>query len=160
MRFHFSDEAFEVAKGLVLGLKREAPRVRGLVTCKSDGETVTVDRGGLDWADEVTVDPFNGELRTLGAVLRGVVGSSFGLAGQAARAGLGVQRSGIEFDAENRRARSSGFTGCLQRFVVHVSHPFVPEVGGQSGFGRVEGWGSRAFPVHQSDVKFTVPVPV
>ena len=152
MRFHFSDETFEVAKGLVLGLKREAPRMRGLVTCEGDGETVAVDGGGLDWTDEVTVDPFNGELRTLGAVLRGVVGSSLRLASQAARAGLGVQGSGIEFDAENWRARSSGFTGCLQCLVVHVSHLFVPEVGGQSGFGGVEGQGSRAIPVHWSDV--------
>ena len=69
MCFHFSDEAFEVAKGLVLGLKGEAPRMRGLVTCEGDGETVAVDGGGLDWTDEVTVDPFDGELRSLGAVL-------------------------------------------------------------------------------------------
>ena len=152
MRFHFSDETFEVAKGLVLGLEGEAPRMCGLVTREGDSETVAVYGGSLDRTDKVTVDPFDGELRTLGTVLRGVVGSSFGLASQAARAGLGVQGSGIEFDAENRRARSSGFTGCLQRLVVHVSHPFVPEVGGQSGFGRVEGRGSRAVPVHQSDV--------
>ena len=132
----------------------------GLVTCEGDGETVAVDGGGLNRTDEVTVDSFNGELRTLRAVLRGVVGSSFGLASQAARAGFGIQGSGIEFDAENWRARSSGFTGCLQRLVVHVSHPFVPEVGGQSGFGGVEGQGSRVVPVHRGDVKFTVPVPV
>ena len=137
LRFHFSDEMFEVAKGLVLGLKREAPHVCGLVTCEGDGKTVAIDRGGLDRTDEVTVDPFDGKLRLLGAVLRGVVGSSLGLASQAARTGLGVQRSGIEFDAENGRVRSSGFTGCLQRLVVHMSHPFVPEVGGQSGFGGV-----------------------
>ena len=124
-----------MAKGLVLGLKGEAPRMRGLVTCEGDGETVAVDGGGLDRTDEVTVDPFDGELRTLGAILRGVVGSSFGLAGQAARAGLGVQGSGIKFYAENRRTRSSGFTGCLQRLVVHMSHPLVPEVGRQGGFG-------------------------
>ena len=77
MRFHFSDETFEVAKGLVLGLKGEAPRMRGFVTCKGDGETVAVDGGGLDRTDEVTVDPLDRELRTLGAILRGVVGSSF-----------------------------------------------------------------------------------
>ena len=77
MCFHFSDEAFEVAKGLVLGLKGEAPRMRGFVTCEGDSETVAIYRGGLDQTDEVTVDPFDGELRTLGAVLRGVVGSSF-----------------------------------------------------------------------------------
>ena len=135
MRFHFSDETFEVAKGLVLGLKGEAPRMRGLVTCEGDGETVAVDGGGLDRTDEVTVYPFNGELRSLGAVFRGVVGSSFRLTGQAAHAGLGVQRSGIKFDAKNWRARSSSFTGCLQRLIVHVSHLFVPEVGGQSSFG-------------------------
>ena len=129
MRFHFSDEAFEVAEGLVLGLEGEAPRMRGFVTRKGDGETVAVDGGGLDRTDEVTVDPFDGELRTLGAVLRGVVGSLFRLANQAARTGLGVQRSGIKFDAENGRTRGSGFTGCLQRLVVHVSHLFVPEVG-------------------------------
>ena len=152
MRFHFSDETFEVAKGLVLGLKGEAPRMRGLVTCEGDGKTMAVDGGGLDQTDEVTVDPFDGELRALGAVLRGVVGSSLGLTGQAACAGLGVQGCGIEFDAENWRARSSGFTGCLQHLIVHVSHPLVPEVGGQGGFGRVEGWGSRAVPVHWSDV--------
>ena len=69
MRFHFSDKTFEVAKGLVLGLEGEAPRVCGFVTCKGDGETVAVDGGGLDRTDEVTVDPFDGELRTLGAVL-------------------------------------------------------------------------------------------
>ena len=69
MRFHFSDKAFEVAKGLVLGLKREAPRMRGLVTCEGDGKTVAVDGGSLDRTDEVTVDPFDGELRTLGTVL-------------------------------------------------------------------------------------------
>ena len=152
MRFHFSDETFEVAKGLVLGLEGEAPRVCGFVTCEGDGKTVAVDGGGLDRTDEVTVDLFNGELRTLGAVLRGVVGSSLGLASQAARAGLGFQWSGIEFDAENWRVRSSGFTGCFQRLVVHVSHPFVPEVGGQSGLGGVEGRGSRVVPVHQSNV--------
>ena len=134
------------------GLKGEAPHVRGLVTCEGDGETVTIDGGGLDRTYKVAVDPFDRELRTLGAVLRGIVGSSFRLAGQAARAGLGVQGCGIEFDAENWRARSSGFTGCLQRLVVHMSHPFVPEVGGQSGFGGVEGQGSRAVPVHRSDV--------
>ena len=156
----FSDEAFEVAKGLVLGLKGEAPHMCGFVTCEGDGETVAVDGGGLDRTDKVTVDLFDRELGMLGAVLRGIVGSSLGLASQAARAGLGVQGSGIEFDAENRRARSSGFTGCLQRLVVHVSHPFVPEVGGQSGFSGVEGQGSRAVPVHWGDVKFTVPVPV
>ena len=160
MHFHFSDKPFEVAKGLVLGLKREAPRMCGLITCEGDGKMVAVDGGSLDRTDEVTVDPFDGELRMLGAILRGVVGSLFGLAGQAARAGLGVQGSGIEFDAKNWRARSSGFTGCLQHLVVHVSHPFVPEVGGQSGFGGVEGWGSRAVPVHRGDVKFTVPVPI
>ena len=154
MRFHFSDETFEVAKGLVLGLKREVPRMRGLVTCESDGETVAVYGGGLDQTDEVTVDPFDGELRTLGAILRGVVGSLFGLASQAARAGLGVQGCGIKFDAENGRARSSGFTGCLQRLIVHMSHPFVPEVGGQSGFGRVEGRGSRAVPVPVVLIRF------
>ena len=152
MRFHFSDETFEVAKGLVLGLKGEAPRMRGFVTCEGDGETVTVYGGGLDWTDEVTVDPFDRELRSLGAVLRGVVGSSLGLASQAARAGLGVQWGGIEFYAENWRVGSSRFAGCLQRLVVHVSHPLVPEVGGQGGFGGVEGWGSRAVPVHWSDV--------
>ena len=130
MCFHFSDETLEVAKGLVLGLKGEAPRMCSLVTCKGDGETVAIDGGGLDWTDKVTVDPFDRELRTLGVVLRGVVGLSFGLASQAARAGLGVQGSGIEFDAKNGRVRSSGFTSCLQRLVVHVSHPFVPEVGG------------------------------
>ena len=101
LRFHFSDKTFEVAKGLVLGLKREAPRVRGLVTCESDGETVAVDGGGLDWTDEVTMNLFDWELRTLGVILQGVVGLSFRLAGQAARAGLGVQGSGIEFDAKN-----------------------------------------------------------
>ena len=152
LRFHFSDETFEVAKGLVLGLEGEAPRMRGLVTREGDGETVAVDGGGLDQTDKVAVDPFDRELRTLRAVLRGVVGSSLGLAGQAAHAGLGVQGSGIEFDAENWRARSSGFTGCLQRFVVHVSHPFVPEVGGQSSFGGVEGRRGRAVPVHRGDV--------
>ena len=77
MHFHFSDETFEVAKGLVLGLKREAPHMHGFVTCEGDGETVAIDGGGLDWTDEVTMDPFDRELRTLGAVLRGVVGSSF-----------------------------------------------------------------------------------
>ena len=132
----------------------------GLVTREGDGETVAVDGGGLNRTDEITVDLFNGELKMLWAVLRGVVGLSLGLASQAARAGLGVQGSGIQFDAENWRARSSGFTGCLQCLIVHVSHPFVPEVGGQSGFGGVEGRGSRAVPVHRSDVKFTVPVPV
>ena len=152
LRFHFSDEMFEVAKGLVLGLEGEAPRVCGFVTCEGDGETVAINGGSLDQTDEVTVDPFDGELRSLGAILRGVVGSSFGLAGQAACAGFGVQGSGIELYAENRRAGSSGFAGCLQRLVVHVSHPFVPEVGGQSGFGGVEGRGSRAVPVHRSDV--------
>ena len=126
----------------------------GFVTCEGDGEMVAVDGGGLDWTDEVTVNPFDGELRTLGTVLRGVVGSSFRLASQAARAGLGVQRSGIEFDAKNWRARSSGFTSCLQRLIVHVSHPFVPEVGGQSGFGRVEGRGSRAVPVPVVLIRF------
>ena len=94
MRFHFSDETFEVAKGLVLGLKREAPRMRGFVTCEGDGKTVAIDGGGLDWTDEVTVNPFNGELRSLGAVLRGIVGLSFRLAGQATCAGLGVQGGG------------------------------------------------------------------
>ena len=79
-----------MAKGLVLGLKREAPRMCGLVTCEGDGETVAVDGGGLDWTDEVAVDPFNGELRTLGAILQGVVGSSLRLTRQAARAGLSV----------------------------------------------------------------------
>ena len=69
MRFHFSDETLEVAKGLVLGLKGEAPRVCGFVTCEGDGETVAVYGGGLDRTNEVTVDPFDGELRTLGAVL-------------------------------------------------------------------------------------------
>ena len=152
MRFHFSDETFKVAKSLVLGLEGEAPRMCGFVTREGDGKTVAVYGGGLDRTDEVTMDPFNRELRALGAVLRGVVGSSLGLASQAARAGLGVQGSGIKFDAENWRARSSGFTSCLQCLVVHVSHPFVPEVGGQSGFGGVEGRGSRAVPVHQSDV--------
>ena len=137
MRFHFSDETFEVAKGLVLGFEGEAPRMRGFVTCESDGETVAVDGGGLDWTNEVAVDPFDRKLRALGTVLRGIVGSSLGLASQASRAGLGIQGGGIELDAENGRARSSGFTGCLQRLVVHVSHPFVPEVGGQSGFGGV-----------------------
>ena len=137
MHFHFSDKTFEVAKGLVLGLEGEAPRMRGFVTREGDGETVAVYGGGLDRTDEVAVDPFNGELRTLRAVLRGVVGSSLGLAGQATRAGLGVQGSGIEFDAENWRTRSSGFASCLQHLVVHVSHSFVPEVGRQSGFGRV-----------------------
>ena len=130
---------FEVAKGLVLGLKGEAPHMCGLVTHKGDGKTVAIDGGSLDWTNKVTVDPFNGELRMLRMVLQGVVGLSFGLASQAAHAGLGVQGSGIKFDAENWRVRSSGFTGCLQRLVVHVSHPFVPEVGRQSGFGRVEG---------------------
>ena len=48
----------------------------GFVTCEGDGETVTVYGGGLDWTDEVAVDPFDGELRTLRAILRGVVGSS------------------------------------------------------------------------------------
>ena len=57
---------FEVAKGLVLGLKGEAPRMCGFVTCESDGEMVAVDGGGLDWTDKVTVDPFDGKLRTLG----------------------------------------------------------------------------------------------
>ena len=137
MRFHFSDETFEVAKGLVLGLEGEAPRMCGFVTCEGDGKTVAVDGGGLDWTDEVTVDPFDRELRSLGSILRGVVGSSLGLASQAAHAGFGVQGSGIEFYAENWRARSSGFTGCLQRLVVHMSHPFVPEVGRQSGFGGI-----------------------
>ena len=130
-----------MAKGLVLGLEGEAPRMRGFVTREGDGKTVAVDGGGLDRTNEVTVDPFNRELRSLGAILRGVVGSSLGLASQAAHAGFGVQGSGIEFHAENWRARSSGFTGCLQCLVVHVSHPFVPEVGGQSGFGGVEGGG-------------------
>ena len=69
MCFHFSDEAFEVAKGLVLGLKGEAPRVCGLVTCEGDGEMVAVDGGSLDQTNEVTVDPFNGELRMLGVIL-------------------------------------------------------------------------------------------
>ena len=126
--------------------------MRGFVTRKGDGETVAVDGGGLDRTDEVTVNPFDGELRSLGAILRGVVGSLLGLPSQAARAGLGVQGGGIEFYAENGRARSSGFTGCLQRLVVHVSHPFVPKVDGQSGFGGVEGRGSRAVPVHRGDV--------
>ena len=152
LRFHFSDKAFEVAKGLVLGLKGEAPRMRGLVTHEGDGEMVAVDGDGSDQTDEVTMDLFDGELRTFGAVLQGVVGSSFRLTGQATHAGLGVQGSGIEFNAENWRARSSGFTGCLQRLVVHVSHPFVPKVGGQSGFGGVEGRGSRAVLVHRSNV--------
>ena len=150
--FHFSDKMFEVAKGLVLGLKREAPCMCGLVTCEGDGKMVAVDGGSLDWTNEVTVYSFDWELRTLGTVLRGVVGSSFRLASQAARAGLGVQGSGIKLDAKNGGVRSSGFTGCLQRFVVHVSHPFVPEVGRQSGFSGVEGWGSRAVLVHWSDV--------
>ena len=66
MRFHFSDETFEVAKGLVLGLKGEAPRMCGLVTCEGDGETVAIDGGGLDRTDEVTVDPFDGELKRWG----------------------------------------------------------------------------------------------
>ena len=152
LRFHFSDEVFEVAKGLVLGLKGEAPRMHGFVTCKGDGKTVAVNGGGLDWTDKVTVDPFDGELRLLGTVLRSVVGLSFRLASQAACAGLGVQGSGVKFDAKNWRARSSSFTGCLQHFVVHVSHPFVPEVGGQSGFSGVEGRGSRAVPVHRGNV--------
>ena len=143
---------FKVAKGLVLGLKGEAPRMHGFVTCEGDGEMVAVDGGGLDRTDEVTMDPFNGELRTLGMVLRGVVGSSFGLAGQAAHAGLGVQGSGIEFDAENWRARSSGLTSCLQHLIVHVSHLLVPKVGGQGSFGGVEGRRSGAVPVHQSNV--------
>ena len=69
MRFHLSDETFEVAKGLILGLKGEAPRMCGFVTCEGDGETVAVDGGGLDWTDEVAVDPFDRELRSLGAVL-------------------------------------------------------------------------------------------
>ena len=69
MHFHFSDETFEVAKGLVLGLEGEAPRMCGFVTRKGDSETVAVDGGGLDWTDEVTVDLLNRELRTLGAVL-------------------------------------------------------------------------------------------
>ena len=77
MRFHFSDETLEVAKGLVLGLKGEAPRMCGFVTRKGDGETVAIDGGSLDQTDEVTVDPFDGELRTLRVVLRGVVGSLF-----------------------------------------------------------------------------------
>ena len=152
MRFHFSDETFEVAKGLVLGLKGEAPRMRGFVTCEGDGETVAVNGGSLDRTNKVAVDPFDGELRTLGAVLQGVVGLSFRLASQAAHAGLGVQGSGIELNAKNWRTRSSGFTGCLQRLIVHVSHPLVPEIGGQSGFGGVEGRGSRAVPVHRSNV--------
>ena len=59
MCFHFSDETFEVTKGLVLGFEGEAPRVRGLVTCKGDGETVAVDGGGLDRTNEVAVDPFD-----------------------------------------------------------------------------------------------------
>ena len=75
LRFHFSDEMLEVAKGLVLGLKGEAPHMRGLVTCEGDGKTVSVNGGGLDRTDEVTVDLFDGELRALGVVLRGVVGS-------------------------------------------------------------------------------------
>ena len=135
MRFHFSDETFEVVKGLVLGLKGEAPHVRGFVTSKGDGKAVAIYGGSLDRTDKVTVDPFDGELRTLGAGLQGVVGSLFRLASQAARAGLCVQGSGIKFDAENGRARSSGFAGCLQHLIVHVSHPFVPEVSRQSGFG-------------------------
>ena len=69
LHFHFSDETFEVAKGLVLGLKGEAPRVRGLVICEGDGKMVAVDGGSLDWTDEVTMDLFDGELRTLRAVL-------------------------------------------------------------------------------------------
>ena len=69
MRFHFSDETFEVAKGLVLGLKGEAPRMCGFVTCEGDGETVAVDGGSLDRTDKIAVDPFDGKLRTLGAVL-------------------------------------------------------------------------------------------
>ena len=77
MRFHFSDKTFEVAKGLVLGLKVEAPRVCGFVTCEGDGETVAIDGGGLDWTDKIAVNPFNRELRTLRAVLRGIVGLSF-----------------------------------------------------------------------------------
>ena len=87
LRFHFSDETFEVAKGLVLGLEGEAPRMCGFVTREGDGKLVAVDGGSLD--------PFDRELRSLGAVLRGVVGLSLGLASQAAHAGLGVQRSGI-----------------------------------------------------------------
>ena len=67
--FHFSDETFEVAKGLVLGLKGEAPCMRGFVTCEGDGKIVAIDGGGLDWTDKVTVDLFNGELRTLGVIL-------------------------------------------------------------------------------------------
>ena len=51
LRFHFSDEVFEVAKGLVLGLKGEAPRMCGFVTCEGDGKTVAVDGGSLDRAD-------------------------------------------------------------------------------------------------------------
>ena len=69
MRFHFSDETFEVAKGLVLGLKGEAPHMCGLVTHKGDGKMVTIYGGGLDQTDKVAVDLFNGELRMLGAVL-------------------------------------------------------------------------------------------
>ena len=41
----------------------------GLVTCEGDGEMVTIDGGGLDQTDEVTVDPFDGELRMLRVVL-------------------------------------------------------------------------------------------
>ena len=77
MCFHFSDEAFEVAKGLVLGLEREAPRMCGLVTCKGDGEAVAIYGGGLDWTNEVAVNPFDGKLRMLRVILRGVVGLSF-----------------------------------------------------------------------------------
>ena len=58
-----------MAKGLVLGLEGEAPHVRGFVTCEGDGKTVSIDGGGLDWTDEVTVDLFDGELRTLRMVL-------------------------------------------------------------------------------------------
>ena len=67
---------FEVAKGLVLGLKGEVPRMRGLITCEGDGKTVTIDGSGLDRTDEVTVNPFDGELRTLRVILQGFIGLS------------------------------------------------------------------------------------
>ena len=69
LHFYLNDETSEVAKGLVLGLEGEAPCMRGLVTCESDGETVAIDGGGLDWTNEVAVDPFDGELGMLGVVL-------------------------------------------------------------------------------------------
>ena len=81
--FYLSDEMFEVAKGLVLGLKRVTPHVCGFVTCKHDGKVVTIYGGSLDWTDKVAVDLFDGEVGALRAVLQSIVGLSFRLANQA-----------------------------------------------------------------------------